>query len=129
MNKQKINRKGTSNFINVAVAFGVGIVGFVIVVILLQTLRTGSDSATLCPSTGYTYNATADNCYLNTNGSVKSSLSFAANITNDGLVFSDNFSSQWGLAGTILGYVLVLGILALIGIGGYMGWQKVRGSR
>lgn len=91
-----------AQFLDYAVGFGVGIVGFVIVVILLQSLQTSS---------GVTAN------------------SYAFNITGDGLTFADNFSSQWGLAGTILGYVLVLAILALIGVGAYAGYQKVRGGR
>jgi hypothetical protein len=98
----KMNRRGMAQFLDYAVGFGIAIVGFVIVVILLQSLQTSSG-------------VTAG--------------SYAANITGDGLVFADNFSSQWGLAGTILGYVLVLAILALIGVGGYMGYQKVRGGR
>lgn len=122
---KKINRKGKAQFIDYAMGFGIGIVGLVIVVILLQSLKTTSSA---CPAL-YTYNGTADNCYLTTNASVTGSLTYAGNITNDGLSFADNFSSQWGLAGTILGYVFVLAILALIGVGAYAGYNKIRGSR
>lgn len=98
----KMGKRGMAQFIDYAVGFGVAIVGFVIVVILLQSLQT---------SQGVTAN------------------SYAYNVTGQGLTFANNFSQQWGLAGTILGYVLVLAILALIGVGGFMAYKHYRGSR
>lgn len=98
----RMGRKGMAQFLDYAVGFIIGLVAFVIGVVLLQNLQV-ADGIT--------------------------SGDYAFNVTGDGLTFAQNFSSQWGLAGTILGYVLVLAILALIGLGGYMAYGKFRGSR
>jgi len=118
------NKKGNAEFVKVATAFGISIVGLVIAVILLQSMQT----TTACPA-NFVYNATSNVCHQGTNVSNQSGMTYAGNITTDGITFMDNFSSQWGLAGTILGYTLVLAILALVGVGGYMAWQKFGGSR
>ena len=51
----------------------------------------------------------------------------AYNITNGGLTFLSNASSQLGTAGTILGVSLLLVVIGAVGVLGYMGYQKARG--
>jgi hypothetical protein len=42
------------------------------------------------------------------------------------LQFFTNMFSQFGLAGTIVGYAIVIGALALIGVGAYMGYKRMQ---
>ena len=51
---------------------------------------------------------------------------YAYNISQGGLTFLSNASSQLGTAGTILGVSLLLVIIGGIGVLGYMGYQKAR---
>lgn len=128
MKKKALYKKGMAQFIDYAIGFGVAVVGLVIVVILLQTMQTSTGN-NMCANSAYVFNQSSGNCNDPGNVSATSGASFAGNITGQGLSFANNFSQQWGLAGTILGYVLVLAILALIGVGAYFGYNKVRGSR
>ena len=132
MEQNKIdNRRGAlpggGGLVSLAMMFGTAVVGLVIVVILLQSLL--GQGTTSCATTTYVYNTTTGLCNNAANASATGPVTTAANVTVNALTFNSNFSNQWGLAGTILGYVLVLGILALIGVGGYMAYSKVRGSR
>lgn len=52
--------------------------------------------------------------------------SYAYNISQGGLTFLANASSQLGTAGTILGVSLLLVIMGAVGFGAYMGYQKFR---
>lgn len=104
------------------IVLSISVVAFVVLAILMGAFKTTS----LACGSGYTYNATADNCYLNTNGSVKSSLTAAGNVTNDGLEFLSNTTGQLGTAGTILGVSLLLVIIAGIGFAGYNTYRKMR---
>ena len=104
------------------IVLAVSVVSLVVLAILLGAFKTTSLS---CPSS-YTFNASADNCYSNANNSIKSSLTGAGNITNDGLEFLTNVSSQLGTAGTILGVSLLLVIIAGVGFAGYSAYRKMR---
>lgn len=46
------------------------------------------------------------------------------NISNRGLTFLDNATSKFGTAGTIVGVLVLLGLVAGIG---YFGYNKIRG--
>ena len=48
------------------------------------------------------------------------------NITTTGLTFFKNIFDQLGTTGTIFGAALILSAVALIGVGGYMGYQYVK---
>lgn len=60
------------------------------------------------------------------NATTKAGCGFAYNISQGGLTFLSNASSQLGTAGTILGVSLLLVIMGAIGFGAYMGYQKFR---
>ena len=104
------------------VVLSIAVVSFVVLAILLGAFKTTS----LACESGYTYNATANNCYLNTNHSIKNALTAAGNVTDDGLLFLGNVTGQLGTAGTILGVSLLLVIIAGIGFAGYSAYQKMR---
>lgn len=48
------------------------------------------------------------------------------NITGRGLTFLDNSTSKFGTAGTILGVLLLLGVIGAAGLGGYAAYKKSR---
>lgn len=104
------------------VVLSISVVSFVVLAILLGAFKT-TDLA--CDNL-YTYNATANNCYLTSNASVTTGLSAAGNMTDDGLLFLGNVTGQLGTAGTILGVSLLLVIIAGIGFAGYTQYQKMR---
>ena len=79
-------------------------------------------NSSACAS-GYTQNTTAGNCYLNSNHSVKAGYNLEANISGRGLTFLDNATSKFSTAGTIVGVLLLLGLVAGIG---YFGYNKIR---
>jgi len=105
-----------------SIVLAVSVVSFVVLAILLGAFKSTSLS---CPAL-YTFNSSADNCYSNANNSIKSSLTGAGNITNDGLEFLTNVTGQLGTAGTILGVSLLLVIIAGVGFAGYSAYQKMR---
>lgn len=92
-----------------------------VIAVLAIVLGAFRDS-TIC-STGYTQNTSASNCYLNTNNSVKAGYTVEANISGRGLTFMDNATSKFSTAGTIVGVLLLLGLVAGIG---YFGYNKMR---
>ena len=104
------------------VVIAISVVSFVVLAILLGAFKSTSLA---CAST-YTYNASADNCYLTSNASVTTGLTAAGNITNNGLTFLSNTTGQLGTAGTILGVSLLLVIIAGVGFAGYSAYQKMR---
>ena len=63
----------------------------------------------LC-GTGYTYNTSANNCYLNSNVSVKTTTD-ALNATNDAITGVSKFTSKMGLIATVIVASVVIGIL------------------
>lgn len=50
--------------------------------------------------------------------------SYEYNISNRGLTFLDNATSKFGTAGTIVGVLVLLGLVAGIG---YFGYNKIKG--
>lgn len=105
-----------------AVVLAISVVSFVVLAILLGAFKTTSLSC----NSGYTFNSTANNCYLNTNGSVTAAITTAGEVTDDGLTFLNNTTGQLGTAGTILGVSLLLVIIAGIGFAGYSSYKKMR---
>lgn len=104
----------------VGIVIAISVVAFVVLAILLGAFKS---TALVCEA-GFTYNASSDLCY---NASINTrSLNLAGNITNNGLSFLGNTSSQLGTAGTILGVSLLLVIIAGIGFAGYRQYQKMR---
>lgn len=63
----------------------------------------------MCNS-GYTYNSTGENCYLNSNGSVTETTA-QLNATKDTITGVAKFSSKMGLIATVLVAAIVIGIL------------------
>lgn len=93
------NKRGQVNgFLQFTVGLAIGVVLIGVVAIMLQAFK---DSQT--------------------------ANSYAANISQDGLTFLDNTTSQFGTAGTVLGVSLLLVIIGALGFGGYMAVQKYRG--
>lgn len=63
----------------------------------------------MCDS-GYTYNSSAGNCYLNSNASVTTS-SAQLNATNDAIEGVSKFTNKMGLIATVIVASIVIGIL------------------
>lgn len=106
-----------------AMVISTGVVTLFVLALLLNTLLI--DTSLACAS-GYTYNASADNCYLNTNNSATADPTTAHEITRDGLTFIDNTTGQFGTAGTVLGVGILLLIIAALGIAGYSKYKEYR---
>jgi len=99
----RASRKGAvqmGDIMQIGLVMGVGIVVLVIVALILNGLQT---SASVVVN------------------------SAAYNISGYGSSFLLNMSSTFPLIGLIVGFVLLLGIVAGIGLLGYMGYQSVRG--
>lgn len=115
-------RGQVNNWAGFGVVIAISVVSFVVLAILLGAFKTTS----LACDSGYTYNASADNCYLTANASITTGMTAAGNVTNNGLTFLGNTSGQLGTAGTILGVSLLLVIIAGVGFAGYSAYRKVR---
>lgn len=99
INKKNQGKAGmVEGFLQFIVSLGIGVVTIVVLAIMLNAL-----------STSQTAN------------------SYAANISNNGLTFLSNTSSQFGTAGTVLGVSLLLVIIGGIGFGGYYAYNKAQG--
>jgi hypothetical protein len=118
----KGKRGNTKVWMQFGMVLSIAVVSFVVLAILLGAMKNTSLSC----NSGYTYNASADNCYQDSNNSNKGGLNEAGNVTNDGLSFITNVTGQLGTAGTILGVSLLLVIIAGIGFAGYTQYQKMR---
>ena len=118
--KRRTQRKGEigSDILKWSMSIG----GAVMVIAVLAIVLGAFQDTTAC-ATGYTENATALNCYLNTNNSVKAGYTVEYNISGRGLTFLDNATSKFGTAGTIVGVLLLLGLVAGIG---YFGYNKIK---
>lgn len=118
------NKKGMDAGVWSTFAIGLvmAVVGFVVLSILLGAFKTTS----LACASGYTFNATSNNCYLNTNASATTTITTAGTVTDNGLTFLGNTTAQLGTAGTILGVSLLLVIIAGIGFAGYSAYSKTR---
>lgn len=95
--EHKMNRRGVTQLVMLAVGIAIAVVTVIIVAVLLATLQTSS---------AITVNSTAYNATANS------------------LTMIGNFTAQLPLAGTILGLVLVLGIVGYLG---YQGYQHFKG--
>jgi hypothetical protein len=105
-------------YLSVAIGLAIGVVSIVVVAILLYALKTSSSS---CP-TGFVFNQTNQLC---SNASVNGqALTYAGNITADGLTFVGNTTSQLPTAGTLLGVVLLLVVIGGLVYAGWRGYQK-----
>lgn len=95
---KKLARKGNSNMVVQAiVALGVGVIVIAVIAIMLGAFRT---------------DLTAN--------------SYEYNVTTRGLTFLDNATSKFATAGTIVGVLFLLAIIAGGGVLGYMGYQKLK---
>lgn len=76
----------------------------------------------------YTYPSTAVNCSAPaaTNG-IFTDCSYAANATHLSSQGLYNFFDQMPNVGKLAGVTLIIGVLALMGMGGYVGYTKLRG--
>lgn len=125
MDTMKIkNRKGNMDMFQWILGAGgvlimIGILAFVIAVMNV--------SAIVC-ETGYTYNATADNCYETANITNTQNLESAGLIWNDTLGMFTNFTGQLGTVGTLAGVFVIFGILGLAGIGIWAGYRRGKGG-
>ena len=118
--KRPKHRKGEigSDVLKWSMTIGGGVMVIAVLAIVLGAFRDSS----ICPQ-GYSQNSTAGNCYLDSNHATKAGYTMEANISGRGLTFLDNSTSKFGTAGTILGVLLLLGLVAGIG---YFGYNKIR---
>ena len=97
--KQLKNKRGNSDMVVTAiVGLGIGVIVIAVIAIMLGAFRDGLTANT------YEYN-----------------------VTTRGLTFLDNATSKFSTAGTIVGVLFLLGILAVGGFGGYALYKKSRG--
>ena len=93
-----------------SIIIGIGILGVVIVLLSIILVQMKSTSGVACLST-YTYNTTADNCYLTTNASVTTAVNSLAGTIDSTTTAIATPVTYFGLIILVVVFVFLLGFL------------------